>query len=161
MCKTGAQTWYGYRTLLQKISFSNIISTDSEFWGIPELTRIDRDYAPKIWRNKETGFVPGPKNWGYSVGAEGEEKAVLFGCEYVCAQLCLTLGHPMDYSLPGSSVHGISQARMLECIPIYSSRESSFPMGYCWEKYSGFLLSLVPQPPGSAFHHPDLKETSW
>ena len=29
---------------------------------------------------------------------------------YVCAQslqLCLTLCNPMDYSLPGSSVHGI------------------------------------------------------
>ena len=31
-----------------------------------------------------------------------------------CAQLCLTLCGPMDYSLPGSSVHGIFQARILE-----------------------------------------------
>jgi len=30
------------------------------------------------------------------------------------AQLCQTLGDPMDYSLPGSSIHGISQARVLE-----------------------------------------------
>ena len=30
------------------------------------------------------------------------------------AQLCLTLGDPMDCSLPGSSVHGIFQARVLE-----------------------------------------------
>ena len=30
------------------------------------------------------------------------------------AQLCPTLGDPMDCSLPGSSVHGISQARVLE-----------------------------------------------
>ena len=30
------------------------------------------------------------------------------------AQLCLTLSDPMDCSLPGSSVHGISQARVLE-----------------------------------------------
>ena len=29
-------------------------------------------------------------------------------------QLCLTLCNPMDCSPPGSSVHGISQARMLE-----------------------------------------------
>ena len=29
-------------------------------------------------------------------------------------QLCLTLSDPMDYSLPGSSVHGIFQARVLE-----------------------------------------------
>ena len=30
------------------------------------------------------------------------------------AQLCLTLRDPMDFSLPGSSVHGIFQARVLE-----------------------------------------------
>ena len=30
------------------------------------------------------------------------------------AQLCLTLHDPMDCSLPGSSVHGIFQARVLE-----------------------------------------------
>ena len=29
-------------------------------------------------------------------------------------QLCLTLCDPMDCSLPGSSVHGIFQARVLE-----------------------------------------------
>ena len=30
------------------------------------------------------------------------------------AQSCLTLCYPMDFSLPGSSIHGISQARVLE-----------------------------------------------
>ena len=30
------------------------------------------------------------------------------------AQLCPTLSNPMDFSLPGSSVHGIFQARVLE-----------------------------------------------
>ena len=30
------------------------------------------------------------------------------------AQLCLTLSDPMDCSLPGSSIHGIFQARVLE-----------------------------------------------
>ena len=29
------------------------------------------------------------------------------------AQLCLTLHDPMDYSLPGSSIHGIFQAKVL------------------------------------------------
>ena len=29
-------------------------------------------------------------------------------------QLCLTLSDPMDWSLPGSSIHGIFQARVLE-----------------------------------------------
>ena len=30
------------------------------------------------------------------------------------AQLCPTISNPMDCSLPGSSAHGISQARVLE-----------------------------------------------
>ena len=33
-------------------------------------------------------------------------------------QLCPTLTDPMDYSLPGSSIHGIFQARVLEWVAI-------------------------------------------
>ena len=35
--------------------------------------------------------------------------------------------NPMDYSLPGSSVHGISKARILECVAISFSKGSSWP----------------------------------
>ena len=38
-----------------------------------------------------------------------------------------TLCHPMDYSLPGSSVHGILQERILEWVAMPSSRGSSPP----------------------------------
>ena len=34
------------------------------------------------------------------------------------AQSCPTLSNPMDHSLPGSSVHGILQTRMLEWVAI-------------------------------------------
>ena len=34
------------------------------------------------------------------------------------AQSCLTLCDPMDCSLPGSSIHGILQARVLEWVAI-------------------------------------------
>ena len=43
------------------------------------------------------------------------------------AQLCLTLCDPMDCSPPGSSVHGISQARILEWVVISFSRDISDP----------------------------------
>ena len=48
---------------------------------------------------------------------------------HVCAhaQLCLTLCNPMDCSPPGSSVRGISQARILEWVAIPFSRGSSRP----------------------------------
>ena len=39
-------------------------------------------------------------------------------------QPCLTLCDPMDYSPPGSSVHGILQARILEWVAIPFSRGS-------------------------------------
>ena len=44
------------------------------------------------------------------------------------AQLCPTLCDPMDYSPPGSSLHGIFQARILEWITIsYSSNPGMEP----------------------------------
>ena len=39
-------------------------------------------------------------------------------------QSCLTLHNPMDCSLPGSSVHGICQARVLECSAIAFSNQT-------------------------------------
>ena len=42
-------------------------------------------------------------------------------------QLCPTLCDPMDGSLPGSSVHGILQARILEWVVLLSSRGPSQP----------------------------------
>ena len=43
------------------------------------------------------------------------------------AQSCPTLCDPTDCSLPGSSIRGVSQARILEWVAISSSRESSLP----------------------------------
>ena len=43
------------------------------------------------------------------------------------SQLCLTFCDPKDYNLPGSSVHGILQARILEWVAITFSRGSSQP----------------------------------
>ena len=39
------------------------------------------------------------------------------------------LCNPMDYSLPGSSIHGIFQARILERVAISSSMGFSWPRG--------------------------------
>ena len=39
------------------------------------------------------------------------------------AQLCPTLCNPVDCSLPGSSIHGILQARILEWVAIYLYNE--------------------------------------
>ena len=52
-------------------------------------------------------------------------------CVYVCvcvlvAQLCLTLYNSMVCSPPGSSIHGVFQTRILECVAIPFSRGSSW-----------------------------------
>ena len=52
--------------------------------------------------------------------------------ESEAAQSCPTLCDPMDCSLPGSSVHGIFQARILECVAISFSRGSSRPRDQTW-----------------------------
>ena len=55
------------------------------------------------------------------VCAEGRKEKVFV------VQLCLTLCDTMDYSAPGSSVHGILQARILEWVAMPFSRGSSRP----------------------------------
>jgi len=46
---------------------------------------------------------------------------------HVCAQSHLTLCDPLDCRPPGSSVHGVFQARILQWVAISSSRGSSWP----------------------------------
>ena len=47
------------------------------------------------------------------------------------AQSCPTLSDPMDYSLPGSSIHGIFQARVLEWGAIAFSASTCNSPGWC------------------------------
>ena len=54
-----------------------------------------------------------------------------------------TLCDPMDYSLPGSSVHGILQARILEWVAMPSSRGSSPPRGQTHVAYVSCIGKCV------------------
>ena len=66
-------------------------------------------------------------------------------CEHVCvcAQLCLALCNPLDCSPPSSSVHGISQARILGYVAISSSRGSSQPRDWtCVSCIGRWILTL-------------------
>ena len=60
------------------------------------------------------------------------------------AQSCLTCSDPMDWSLPGSSIYGIFQARVLEyhdhnnkvkTIMMVMGCGEVEPFIYCWWKY--------------------------
>ena len=52
---------------------------------------------------------------------------IVLGMHAQSLQWCPNLCNPMDYSPPTSSVHGISQARILEWVAMPSSRGSSWP----------------------------------
>ena len=58
-------------------------------------------------------------------------------CAWSVTQSCPALFDSMDCSLPGSSVHGILQSRILECVAISCSRGSSQPSN--WTQVSYFL----------------------
>ena len=59
----------------------------------------------------------------------------------------------MDYSLPGSSVHGISQERILEWVTIFSSRDLLDP----WIEPASLVAPALAggffaaEPPGKPF----------
>ena len=75
-------------------------------------------------------------------------------CCCIVAQLCLSLCCPTDCSPPGSYVHGISQARILERVAISFSRRSSWPRDrtqvfcigrrilYHWATWKGFQYHI-------------------
>ena len=83
------------------------------------------------------GFIPYLRSRCESKGKKTAEVCGIIGnklpnLKRVCVcvlvtQLCLTLCDPMDRSPPGSSVHGILQARILEWVAIPFSKRSSRP----------------------------------
>ena len=71
-------------------------------------------------------------------------------------QSCLTLWDPLDCNPPGSSVHGISQARILEWVAISFSRaifmtQGSNPCLLCLLHWQ--VDSLPPAPPRKPLKH--------
>ena len=84
---------------------------------------------------------------------------MLYGVRAEMLQSYLTLWDPMDCRLPGSSVHGISQARILEWVATSCSREifltqRSKPCVLYWQvdssplnpHHDGFQTTAVPTP---------------
>ena len=71
-----------------------------------------------LWLNPSKRFLPSP--WKVK---ESESEVT---------QLYPTLCHPMDCNPPGSSIHGSLQARVLEWVAIFLSRESSWPRDRTW-----------------------------
>ena len=71
-------------------------------------------------------------------------------CAMQSLQACPTLHDPMGCSPPGSSDHGILQARILEWVAMPSSRGSSWPRDQTQVSCSSCIAGefLTPEPPG-------------
>ena len=67
------------------------------------------------------------------------------GPKVLFAQSCLTLCNPVDYNLPGSSVPGILQARILEWVAIAFSKGCSQPRDWTQVSHTvdRFFTTLV------------------
>ena len=77
-----------------------------------------------LWRMK---WQPSPVLWAQNHLHTHTHTHIMYVAVVLVTKSCLTLCHPMDYSSPFSSVHGINQARILEWVAISFSRVSSRP----------------------------------
>ena len=86
-----------------------------------------------------------PRNWTCT-HASLEMLGMYFSDLYACsvAQTCLTLCDTIDCSPSGSSVHGISQARMPEWVAISCSRGSSQPRDQTPQVLAGGFFTTEP-----------------
>ena len=76
----------------------------------------------------------------------GVELVISWKMEVLVAQSCPTLWDPMDCGLPGSSVHGILQARILAWVAISSSRGHSWLRDWNWVScIAGRKLTSTPE----------------
>ena len=65
--------------------------------------------------------------WAQHLTVFKDHSLLLLCCCWLVAQSCPTLCDPLDCSLPGSSIHGISQGRILGWFAVSFSRRSSQP----------------------------------
>ena len=123
----GHLTIRGKKNHTRKVVFVVIVIFFFSFFN-EEDTEVERlSYSPKVtqfpssWTTGNTLVSIWLQPWNVN--------------SFVSMTLCLhalSLSHgglcdPMDCSPPHSSAHGIFQARILERVPIFSSRESSWP----------------------------------
>ena len=104
----------------------SIVASLEEAWRelgeVYSGTRLDLPTACSGWVLDGNSFYYEAKGWG---------KRIL---EIVCMHVCsaVSSSDPMDLSPLGSSVHEISQARILEWVAISFARGSSPPRGICF-----------------------------
>ena len=133
----GEELLKGLRHL--QTEFWEWVNSSNTFWMSSRYQRPTVD----LWDTKmnKSWFLPCISSWSSRVKVKQTQKYITctlkwsvswdFSRNSVCAQSCPTLWDPMDCSLPGSSVHGIFQARLLDWVATSYSR-GSWPRDQTW-----------------------------
>ena len=100
----------------QRIKWLDGITNSMDMLLLPLLSHFSR---VRLCATPETAAHQAPRPWDSPGKNTGVCCNFLLQCmkmksESEVAQSCLTLSDPMDCSPPGSSIHGIFQARVLE-----------------------------------------------
>ena len=106
------------------------------------LLLLSRFSRVRLCATPQTAAHQAPPSLGFSRQEHGVGCHFLLQCmkvkrESEVAQSCSTLRDPMDCSLPGSSIHGIFQARVLEWGAIAFSANTG-----CYAQIKGYLYGF-------------------
>ena len=142
-CPTFATPWTAARqaslsitnswSSLKLMSIESVMPSNHLIFCHPLLFPPSIFPSIRVFSNELVLLIRWPKYWSFSISPSHEYSGLPVNAEppcFVCAkslQSCLTLCNPMDHSLPGPSVLGILQARILEWVVMPSSRGSSRP----------------------------------
>ena len=91
------------------------------------LIRFYPKENPQITISATLLFTLFMMNYNQVAASDCQSNGDILFLTFAFALSCLILCHPMDYSLPGSPVHGNFQARILELVAISFSRGPSRP----------------------------------
>ena len=111
-----------YRSALKR----NEISSHNKIWKNLKVKEVSLKMLPAVilttWHSRKSKTME-------TIKISGCQESTCVSTSYICicAHSCLTLCSPMDCSLPGSSVHRIFQARILEWVATCYSRGSCQP----------------------------------
>ena len=111
------------------LSCSVVIRTRFKEYNLSCFWRINFWCPKESWETwqEATSLGQEENDQKYVIHFESRDNSIPYTCMHTQSfQSCLTLCNPMDYSLPGSSVCKILQARILKWVDILSFRGSSW-----------------------------------
>ena len=89
-------------------------------------------HTERIMQCNQVGFIPGMQGWLNTCESINTMYCSNKYCEALITQVMSDLCDPLDCSPPGTSIHEILQARMLEWVAVSFSSGSSWSRDRIW-----------------------------